>query len=311
MSSLILIGCMSLGPGKGWQPVVLPGADTTLTLVQEIDAATLLYFRGPTASGRSGQTYSVGYAAAVAARGNDIYVVDRASAQLVHINPVLRQASVLTTLADPGTHGVHARRDGTVFVVDKSERAIRQLDESGRTVRVFSNLRLMPAPVDVAETDWGNIVVVADEISNQLIMFNAMAGTVDVIGSDRSRLSVAGAVYAIAATRDSVFVLDQQMAEVMRFSLSGYQTGNYGEDELEAPTALAVDDCGRLFMADRSGRGILVSSTDMISPVGRALEGSYVANQITDLWVDNGFLYVAAGIRGVAIYLIEPPCTAP
>lgn len=309
-ASLMMLGCMNLDTSGGLKRDVFSGADTTLTLIQQIDAGTLLYYRDAFTQGASDRRYTLGYAAAVAAYGNDIYVVDQASGQLVRINLSQSEASVLMTLPDPRTHGIHVRPDRTIFVVDRNARGIRQLDESGRMIRLFSDQRLMPAPVDVTETDWGNIIVAVDELSNQLVLFNTLGGPIDVIGSGTWRPTIAQTVHAIAATPNSVFVLDRDMGEVMRFSLRGDQTGNYGEDELAVPTALAIDHCGRLFMADQSGQGILVSSTDMMLPSGRARQDDFLPDQITDLWVDSGALYIAAGIQGISIYLVEPPCAA-
>ena len=310
-SSLVPAGCASLDSNRYAEQSVLTDGDTLLTLVQQIDAGTFLQSRGMLSNGIYDQTYAIGYAAAVAARGNDIYVLDQVSGQLVHINLALGEANELMTLPDPNTHGIYVRRDRTVFVVDKNARAIRQLDDSGRTTRLFEDRRLMPAPVDVAESDWGNVIVVADALSSQLVMFDTLAGVVDVIGSNMSRPSIAQTVHAIAATSNSVYILDPQMSEVMRFGLHGNQIGNYGEDELEIPTALAVDQCGRLFIADQSGQGILVSSSDMMLPAARAKQNAFITDQITDIWVDDNFLYVAAGEQGIRIYLIEPPCAAP
>ena len=306
----VFYGCAGLNLDGYAQPGELLDSDTTLTLLQQIDAGSMLQARGSGFGGFGGQSYSLGYAAAVAARGNDVYVVDQSSGELVHINLALGEARVLINLPDPSTRGVHVTRDLIVYVVDKAARAVRELNAAGQTTRLFADPALIPAPVDVAETDWGSAIVVADALNDQLVMFNTLAGVFEVIGTNTSRPLLAQEIRAIAATRDSVYILDPQLGEVMRFNLRGVQTGNYGEDELQMPTALAVDRCGRLFVADQSGQGILVSLSDMMQPAVRAQHNAIVIDQITDLWVDEDFLYVAAGTQGIQIFRIEPPCTA-
>ena len=308
---LMLHGCADLGLDRYAGQESLLDSDTTLTLVQEIGSGVRLRTPGSDFGHAAARSYALGYAAAVAARGNDVYVVDQLSAELVHINLALGEARALTTLPDPATHGVYVTQDRIVYVVDKSARAVRQLDDAGQTIRLFADPTLIPAPVDVAETDWGGAIVVADALNNQLVMFNTLAGAFEVIGTKAPGRSLAQVIHAIAATRNSVYILDPQMGEVMRFNLLGIQIGNYGEDELQMPTALAVDRCNRLFVADQSGQGILVNLSDMMLPAVRAQHGAIILDQITDLWVDEGFLYVAAGAQGIKIFRIEPPCPAP
>jgi len=310
LSLLVLHGCADLDLGGYAGQGMLLDSDTTLTLVQEIGSGVTLRMRGSDFGIAAARTYALGYAAAVAARGNYVYVVDQFSAELVQINLALGEARVLTTLPDPTTHGVYVTQDLIVYVVDKSARAVRQLNDAGQTTRLFTNPALIPAPVDVAETDWGDAIVVADALHNQLVMFNTLVGAFEVIGANASRLSLAQVVQAIAATRNSVYILDPQLGEVIRFDLHGNPIGSYGEDELQMPTALAVDRCGRLFVADQSGQGILVSLSDMMRPAARAQHNAIILDQITDLWVDEGFLYVAAGAQGIKIFRIEPSCPA-
>jgi len=302
--------CASLDTVLYAEQSALDDSVASVTVIQEIGPGTMLHTRGSGFGGVMGQTYTLGYAAAVAARGNDVFVVDRLAGNLIHISLTLNEARVLTTLPDPNTHGVYVARDLTVYVVDKFNRAVRELNDAGQTTRLYADPTLMPAPVDVAETGWGGDIVVADALNSQLVMFDALAGAFDVIGSSDSRQSLAQTMHAIAATRNSVYVLDTGIGEVTRFGLRGNPIGNYGEDELQMPTALAVDRCGRLFIADQSGQGILVSLSDMMLPAARAQNSAMIADEITDLWVDEDFLYVAAGTQGIKILLIEPRCPA-
>jgi len=278
--------------------------------MQQLDVGTLFRLRDMQASGVSMQTYTVGYAAAVAARGNDVYVVDRLAGQLLGLNLALGEARVLTNLADPDTHGLYVTRDQKIYVVDKIARSVRQFDADGRLLRSFEHLDLLPTPVDVTESSWGGDLIVADGLSNRLVRFNALASVMDTIGSNMTRNSIAQSIQSIASTANSIFVLDSEMGEAMRFSLRGNQTGNYGEDNLEFPTAMAVDACGRIFIADRSGQGILVSLPDMLQSAARAEPNMPFEGEITDLWVDGSNIYVAAGAEGIRIYLVEPPCGA-
>ena len=306
----ISAGCGNLQAYQDAYPTQAVDGRVTLSLMQRLDAGTLLQSR-EAGSGLAGRTGTfTGYAGAIAARGNDIYVIDRVSAALVRIDAALQEVTRLAGLANPMTHGLYVSRNGTVYVVDKAARVVRQFDRDGRPVQVFEDRNLAPSPVDVTETGWGSAVVVADEFARQLAIFSPLGAATAVVGSTDLRLSIAQTLHAIAGAEDSIFVLDTGANEVMRFDLRGRQVGSYGEDDLELPTALAVDDCGRLYVADNSGAGILVSSFDMRVPPVRAQQNNPIEQEVTDLWSDGRFLYVAAGSEGISVYRVEPACGA-
>jgi len=309
-ATAILPACESLRPiGNAAQFEPLDSR-VRLTLTQRLDSGTSLQVRG-SAAGLAGRgNIFVGHVGAIAASGSDIYVIDWASGALLRIDPGLREATYLARLANPMTHGLYASRNGTVYFVDKAARAVRQIDRDGRPMESFEDLNYAPSPVDVTESDWGSTVVVADELARQLVVFSPLGVAINVLGANDRRLAIAQVLHAIAGSRDSIFVLDSSANEVMRFDLRGRQTGSYGEDDLEMPTALAVDDCGRLFVADSSGAGILVSSFDMRVPPVRAIQNFPAERVVNDIWIDGQFLYLAAGDEGIRVYLVEPACSA-
>jgi len=304
---LTLSACTNLNPNYLENLNNFQDANVTLTFVQLIDSGTLLHMQDFGIGDPSNSSHTLGYAAAVAANGDDVFVVDQMSGNVLRINVPTGETRILAKLIDPATHGLFVSRDRSIFVVDKFERAVRQLDDTGRTTHLFIDDNLIPEPVDVTETNWGDIVI-ADALNSRLVLFKPFASVFDVIGSTFRRLSVAQTLHAISAIGNSVLVLDSGAGEVMRFNLNGNQIGNYGEDDLVLPTALAVDQCGRLFVADGSRLGLHVSVLDMMVPPARTEQNTSIPESITDMWVDGIFLYIAAGSLGISIYLIEPTC---
>ena len=71
---------------------------------------------------------------------------------------------------------------------------------------------------------------------------------------------LASAVQAIGSSQNTVYILDANLQEVAQFDLAGRPLGTYGEDYLSAPAAVAVDECGRVYVADghRDGRNNFV-----------------------------------------------------
>jgi len=252
-----------------------------------------------------------GYAAAVAATGGFVFVMDSSVPALLQLDPVRREFRLLRRFRDATTVGLDVTADLVIRVVDRFDHSVVELDETGWERRRFRDGRVIPVPVDVAVTDWGNTILIADQLSQRLATFDSLSNPTGVMTPTLSPVAVAASIRAIAATDRFVFVLDDAAREVTQLDLYGRPVASYGEDALLAPTALAVDACQRLFVADGHSDGLFVSSPDFQGTGARAALPPELAAAVTDLWIDENLLYVAAGSLGVSILAIDPPCLAP
>lgn len=299
-----LLGACALDAGVGAEPMTA-GIDVTLTTID-------VYGSGGTSTAMPGTGgRQVGYAAAVAASGGFVYVVDVASSALVLLDPARSDLRVLRPLKDPNTNGLHVSIDQVIEVVDHYNRAVIELDQSGWERRRFMDSQLIPTPVDVTQTNWGSTVLIADGVSQRLAMFDAMSNPTGLFTTTLSPVAVAASITAIAATVDSVFVLDSASREVTQLDLNGRPVATYGEDALLAPVALAVDECNRLFVADGHPGGLFISSPEFYGTGARAALPPEITPAVTDLWIDGNTLYIAAGPLGVYVMAADPPCMGP
>ena len=303
LGAWVFSGC-ALDPELSAEPATA-GIDVTLTPIDAFGAGGT----STTMPGTGG--VQLGYAAAVAASGGFVYVVDVASSALVVLDPARAAVRVLHPLEDPNTNGLYVSVDQIIEVVDRYNRAVVELDQSGWERRRFVDSRLIPTPVDVTQTNWGSTILVADGISQRLAMFDALSNPTGLFTTTLSPVAVAASITAIAATVDSVFVLDVASREVTQLDLNGRPVATYGEDALLAPVALAVDECQRLFVADGHPGGLFISSPEFYGTSARAALPPEVAPAVTDLWVDGNTLYVAAGSLGVYVMAVDPPCMGP
>ena len=253
----------------------------------------------------------LGYAAAVAATGNVIYVIDAAASGLVRIDEASGEVRLLYELRDANTAGLHVSQDMIIQVVDRYNRAVIEIDQSGWERRRFSDSRLIPAPVDVTQTNWGSTILIADELSQRLAMFDSMSNPTGLFTTTLSPVVAAASIKAIAATENFVFVLDGASREVIQLDLSGRPFGTHGEDALLAPLSLAVDNCQRIFVADGHSDGLFVTSPEFYGSSTRASLPPEVTPAVTDLWIESNMLYIAAGNLGIYVMAIDPPCLGP
>ena len=115
-------------------------------------------------------------------------------------------------------------------------------------------------------------------------------------------------VKAIAAGGGSIFVLDDNAGEVVGFDREGQAVGLYATDELGHATALAADSCGRFFVADDYDGSLFIGLSDMSLPGVRVSVEELTGTEISDLWTDDVFLYVATRADGIYVFLIDPGC---
>jgi len=296
----LLLNACALDPGLS-DPPPSAGIDVTLTMINEIGGATALLNAG-------GERQQLGYAAAVAAASGYVFVIDSSVPGLLRLDAARGESHLLHGLEDANTAGLYVTTDLIIYVVDRPNRAVLELSDSGWERRRFSDTKMIPAPADVTHTNWGATVLIADELTQRLVMFDSLTSPTGVFTSTLSPVTVAASITAIAATDDSVFVLDAASREVTQLDLYGRVVGTYGEDSLLAPVAMTVDKCRRVFVADGHPDGLLVTSPDSLGDSSRAAIPQEITPAVTDLWIDGNQLYVAAGAFGVYVLAIEPAC---
>ena len=257
-----------------------------------------------------GQPWDLGFVSAVAAGGGYLFVVDSTLPGVLRVDVVSGELRVLHTLREATTTGIYARPDHIVYVVDRFNRAVIELDENGQERRSYRAPRLVAMPVDVALTNWGSSIVIADELEQRLVLFDSLSTLIDMLPSELAPVSIAASISAIATRDEFIFVLDSESREVAQLDLYGRITATYGEDALLIPVAMAVDECHRIFVADGHPDGLFVTSPDFFGSNTRAELPGDIVTSVTDLWVDGSELYVAAGLSGVKVLEIEPRCPA-
>jgi len=279
-----------------------PGIDVTLIPVGVIGGATAASLD------TNGRMQQLGFASAVAARAGHVFIVDSMARGLVRTDVFGGEMRLIRELADANTSGLYVTQDLIIYVVDSHSRSVIEISDTGMERRRYADPRLIPAPVDVTELNWGTAVVIADQLSNRLVLFDTLSNPTGMMNSTLSPVISAASIGAISASNGSVFVLDTASREASQLDLQGRPIATYGEDALLVPVAIAADACGRVFVADGHTDGLFVSSYEYQGTNARAALPVEIAGAVTDLWVDGSELYVAAGPFGVYVMAIEPAC---
>ncbi len=298
---LVCLAACAIDSG-GYVPGEDAGIEVTLVPVSAIGGAGAVNLDG------SGGVSQLGFAAAVAARAGQVFIVDSMAQGLVRADVFGNELRLIRELQDASTSGLYVTRDLIIYVVDRHSRAVLEISDTGLERRRYADPELIPGPVDVTELNWGAAIVIADELSKRLVLYDSLSNPTGMINSMLSPVMTAASIGAIAASNGSVFVLDTASREVTQLDLQGRPIANYGEDALLAPVAISADECGRVFVADGHADGLFVSSYEYQGTNSRAALPGEIATAVTDLWIDGSELYVAAGPFGVRVFSIQPGC---
>jgi len=276
--------------------------DSSLIFVRHIDVSLLQSSHGQSPLSLSG------FVSAIAASGDDLFFVDQGSGHLVQLSLSTMTADILTTLRIADSKGLYASNDGLVYVLDPFERTVVAIDTLYKETHRFSLASVMGSPADIAMVDAEQFLVVIDGLDGRMARVDKLGGVSQLQRSHSPSSSALMSVKAIAAGGNGVFVLDDTAGEVVGFDLAGQAVGLYATDELGHATALAADSCGRFFVSDDDDGSLFIGLSDMSLPGVRVSVEELAGTEISDLWTDDVFLYVATRADGIYVLLIDPEC---
>lgn len=247
--------------------------------------------------------------AAVAARGNDIFVVDTSQRAVFRIDRMQRSISKFASVQGGTASDLYVADDLSVYVVDQLQRQVIQYSRDGQVIANYANSLDLSSPVAVVESDESHRVLIADRLSSHIAVFSRTGRLSGRIGENINIPSTVSSINAMVSDRDWIYLLDQTAREVSVIDNEGIQLYKVGREDLKQPVSIAVDECQRLYVADQFDNSIHIYHFD--EPVLR-IENSRRADAVqllTDIWIDYELLYVADGISGsIKVFRIEGGC---
>jgi hypothetical protein len=246
---------------------------------------------------------------AVAALGNDIYIVDSGAGAVYHLDVALNlMVRVQGISAFPATR-LAIGSDYSVYAVDQQARRVVRFARGGQPLTSYSDASNLAQPVDLALDESRGRVLVADRMFNQIVAFNPLGRASYVIalrGDTRHRVMSIG---AIAAAPEGIYVSDPVCRCVVQLAPDGTAVASFGYNEIGQPGAIAVDTHQRVWVVDTFDRSLKVFAKGRL--VYRTTAADLGVTEVSAMWLDNGMLYLAdgAGARIAALRLSPPAPT--
>ena len=242
--------------------------------------------------------------AAVAARGNYIYIADSGRRQIFRYDTGEQSMTPFAAYAGSALGNIAVASDFSLYVVDINTQKVLHFSADGRELRPFENSLEMARPVAVVVDPVNGQVSVADSLRNHVVVFNSLGRVLSVLRSDEGR-----SIEAMASGPDGLYLVDRVGRKILVIGKDGRDLYTIGAGALKHPGAVAVDRFNRVFVSDSFDNTIKVfEQGKMLAsfPGGGAVPAGF--NRITSLWLEQNMLYVADSMNArIQTFRITPP----
>jgi len=266
----------------------------------------------PGAPPGSGRSMRLRFPVAVAARSNDVYIYDAGIQAIVRYD-LARET--LTRFADVPVGrpevDLYIGDDLSVYFVNTFGAEVLRYAPSGVVLKRFSNSAELPRPVAAVLGRTIGEIMVADGLRNHILVFNQLGGVVGSLGAQLRDVPGFRSIAGLARRGDRIYIVDQIAARIVVAGLEDGYYASFGDSRLSKPISVAVDRYDRVFVADAADNTIKVFTDGVMG----ALAGGFEATAdmrfaaISDLWIDQDYLFVADGPNArVQVLQIRAPC---
>ncbi len=239
---------------------------------------------------------------AVAARGNDVFVIDAGQEVLFKYNRIMGSLEVVMSLRGVlagEASDIYVAHDLSFYIADPMGSRVLQFDRRGRLIRTYSNTLNLARPVAVSVDEASGRVLVADGVYDHILAFDSFGNLVASGGGRGSDPGQFLNITAMASGVDGFYVTARFGQRIQVLAEDGKYRYSLPQGDVIFPTAIAVDGEGRVYVSDFSDNTIRIYGEGrLLGRVGITGSGLGEFRHITDLWFDEGQLYVADSLNG-------------
>lgn len=249
---------------------------------------------------------------AVGGANNILYIVDAGHRIVFLYDLVTKKIDSLDNIGvqfagQPGN--IYVKKDGSFLIVDSVGKKVFYFDEKGLLLNTFADPANLSRPIDVWVDETTEEVYVADGAYSHILIFNQFGKAVRIIGQRGTGPGRFRAITDMTMGRDGLYVLDRLELPIQVISKEGVYQYSFGESRHTFPTSIAVDNNQLVFVSEKSDNTIKVyENGELIATVGGGGAAPGRLRLVTNLWVNEEFLYVAdSHNRRVQVFRINAP----
>jgi hypothetical protein len=237
---------------------------------------------------------------AVAVRGAYIYIVDAGLEMVLRYDQATGRLSAVLDLKAAVTGEVadiYVANDLSFYITDTDGGRVLQYSQSGRLIQVFSNHFNLTKPVAVNVLESGDVLV-ADGHFDQILHFNSAGQLLATYGRRGEGAAEFLNITTMALGPDGFYVGARVGRHVQVLSLGGDYSYAFEDGRVIFPSAIVVDRNNRSYVADLMDNQIKVFDRGrLIATIGSAGTAPGKFMRVTDLWLDERFLYIVDSLN--------------
>ncbi len=241
---------------------------------------------------------------AVGSRGTFLYVFDSGRQQIFRYDLVRQTMTAFAPSPGARVTALAVGPDLSVYAADSGARKVLHFARDGRLLRTFSNPRELAQPVALAFDETSGNLWVADALFKHVAVFNSLGLLTDLITPSDAR-----SIAAMARGPQGLYLVDRIDRKIVVIGRDEQEHPGFGTDSLQDPAAIAVDQYGRVFVADNFYRSIRIyKEGQLIGSVGPEGPAPVMFGRIGGLWLEGNTLYAADSLNGrVQSFAVAPP----
>ncbi len=239
---------------------------------------------------------------ALTVRGEYLYVVDMGLELVLRYNLVTGRIEKLVELR--GITGgdvadIYVTKDYTFYLTDTFGSRVLHFDRRGRLQRTISSKLNMVRPVAVVEDEPTGNILVADGEFDQVLVFNQLGDLFTAIGGRGSEPGRFLNITAMAVGPDGFYIAARVGEHVQVLTRDGDYLYSLEQGGVVFPLAMAASDDFRVFVSDYLDDTIKVFERGRhVASIGGTGVTPGRFKRITDLWLEDSFLYIADSLNG-------------
>lgn len=238
----------------------------------------------------------------IAVRAGNLFVMDAGQGTLFRYHLATKKLSALLDLhgvIGGDTADLYVAGDQSLYIADTYGARVLHYDRKGRLLRTYSNSLNLARPVAVMVDEPSGRVFVADAFYDHILVFDSAGNLVASMGGRGADPGQFLNITAMAQGPDGFYVTARIGERVQVLGEDGQYNYSLPREGLIFPTAIAVDAENRVFIGDFSDHAIKVYERGrLVARAGHPGGGLGQFRHISDLWMDEGLLYVADSLNG-------------
>ena len=237
---------------------------------------------------------------AVCVRGDLVYVVDMGLSAVFRYHRVTGEIERVLDLLDivsGDVADIYVNKDLSFYITDTFGSRVLRFTHNGKLQQIFKNRLNLVRPVGVIEDDITGSVLVADAEYDHVLVFNQEGDPYTTLGRRGEDPGQFLNITAMAMARDEIYISSRVGGKVQVISREGEYLYSLEQDVMRFPLSLVVGG-SRVYSSDYMDNTIKIFERGkLVQSFGGTgiVPGRF--KRITDLWIEEGFLYAVDSLN--------------